>query len=76
MRQISDEEDSEDSEGGAGPSREFEDRDAIAKEIFAGDEEEGELSPHAAVSSRARNDIIRMVTFEGGNITECSYRGV
>lgn len=50
MRQISEEDDSGSEEGGAGASRELDDRDAIAKEIFAGEEEEGEISAGSAVS--------------------------
>ena len=37
------------------------------------------LSTHDCECVRAghnTNTIIRMVTFEGGNIMECSYRGV
>ncbi|XP_071501070.1 transcription elongation factor SPT6-like [Diadema antillarum] len=48
VRQISDEEDSGSEDGGAGPMRELDERDAIAKEIFAGEGEEGELSPTSA----------------------------
>ncbi|XP_063966332.1 transcription elongation factor SPT6-like isoform X1 [Lytechinus pictus] len=57
VRQISEEDDSGSEDGGAGTSRELDDRDAIAKEIFAGEEEEGELSPGEAEDLEEQHEV-------------------